>query len=62
MIHREIEDYKTPLTFIQRLPFIGNFFIKQHDENFVSRMNEINETYGLNIKTRFKEMRDDRRF
>lgn len=28
MIHLSIEDYKMPLTFMQRLPLIGHFFIK----------------------------------
>ena len=62
MIHLEIEDYKTTLTFLQRLPLIGGFFITEHDERFISRMNEINEKYGLNIKIRFKEMRKDRKY
>ena len=57
MIHLEIEDYKTPLTFLQRLPLIGGIFIKQHDEQFINRMNELNENFGLKIGVRFPEMK-----
>lgn len=57
MIHLYIEDYKRPLTFLQRLPLIGRFFLTQHDSEFISVMNELNATYGLDIKVRFPEMK-----
>ena len=59
MIHLAIEDYKIPLTFIQRLPLIGRFFIKGHDERFITLMNELNEKYSLGITVRMKQMRKD---
>lgn len=59
MIHLAIEDYKIPLTFIQRLPLIGRFFIKGHDERFITLMNELNEKYSLGITVRMKQMRID---
>ena len=57
MIHLLIGDYKEPLTFWQRLPLIGKFFIFQHDQRFIDKMNELNATYGLDIKVRFPEMK-----
>lgn len=59
MIHLSIEDYKKPLTIIQRLPLIGRFFIKGHDERFITLMNELNEKYALGITVRMKQMRKD---
>lgn len=59
MIHLAIEDYKMPLTFLQRLPLIGRFFIKEHDDNFIDLMNELNEKYDLGITVRMKQMRKD---
>lgn len=59
MIHLAIEDYKIPLTFIQRLPLIGRFFIKGHEERFITLMNELNEKYSLGITVRMKQMRKD---
>lgn len=59
MIHLEIEDYKESLTFLQRLPLIGRLFIKQHNERFITRMKEINEQFGLNIKLKFPEMKEN---
>lgn len=59
MIHLAIEDYKMPLTFLQRLPLIGRFFIKGHDERFITLMNELNEKYSLDITVRMKQMRKD---
>ena len=59
MIHLSIEDYKIPLTFLQRLPLIGRFFIEQHDEDFISLMNELNEKYDLGITIRAKQMRKE---
>lgn len=59
MIHLSIEDYKKPLTFIQRLPLIGRFFIKGHDERFITLMNELNEKHALGITVRMKQMRKD---
>lgn len=59
MIHLSIEDYKKPLTIIQRLPLIGRFFIKGHDERFITLMNELNEKYSLGITVRMKQMRKD---
>lgn len=57
MIHLYIEDYKIPLTFMQRLPLIGRFFIKDHDNYFMDLMNELNEKYDLGITVRMKQMR-----
>ena len=57
MIHLEIGDYKEPLTYLQRLPIIGRFFIKQHDDRFIKRMNELNKHYGLNIGVQFPAMK-----
>ncbi len=51
IIHLAIEDYKEPLTFLQRLPLIGHLFITQHDERFVALMNELNNKYNLGITT-----------
>ena len=59
MIHLSIGDYKMPLTFMQRLPLIGHFFIKGHDDNFTNLMNELNEKYDLGITVRMKQMRKD---
>lgn len=59
MIHLLIGDYKEPLTFWQRLPIIGHLFITQHDLRFTKKMEEINATYGLQVKTRFREMRSE---
>lgn len=59
IIHLAIEDYKMPLTFLQRLPLIGRFFIKEHDDNFMNLMNGLNEEYGLDITVRMKQMRKD---
>lgn len=59
MIHLSIGDYRELLTPLQRLPLIGRFFITEHDSRFIDTMNEINETYGLDIKVRYKEMRDE---
>ena len=59
MIHLVIGDYKEPLTFIQRLPLIGGFFIKQHDERFISLMNEVNNKFDLGITVRAKQMRKE---
>lgn len=59
MIHLAIEDYKEPLTFMQRLPLIGRFFIKQHDERFIALMNELNEKFDLGITVRAKQMRKE---
>lgn len=59
MIHLFIEDYKRPLTFLQRLPLIGRWFITQHDTEFIAQMNELNATYGLDIKIRFPEMKTE---
>ena len=56
---RLIQDYKMPLTFLQRLPLIGRFFIKEHDDNFMNLMNGLNEEYGLDITVRMKQMRKD---
>lgn len=57
MIHMLIRDYAEPLTFWQRLPFIGRWFLTEHDQRFIDKMNEINDKFGLNIKVRFPEMR-----
>lgn len=57
MIHLAIGDYKRPLNFIQRLPVIGRFFIKEHDGQFVALMNELNDKYNLGITVRAKHMR-----
>lgn len=57
MIHLLIGDYKEPLTFWQRFPLIGKFFVIQHDQRFIDKMNELNATYGLIIKVRFPEMK-----
>lgn len=35
------------------------FFITQHDQRFIDKMNELNSTYGLDVKVRFKEMRTE---
>lgn len=59
MIHLAIEDYKEPLTFLQRLPLIGHLFITQHDERFVALMNELNNKYDLGITIRAKQMRKE---
>lgn len=57
MIHLEIGDYKEPLNFFQRLPFIGGLFRTMHDQRFIDRMNDINEQFGLKIGVRFPEMK-----
>lgn len=57
MIHLLIGDYIEPLSFWQRLPLIGRFFITLHDQRFIDKMNELNAKYGLNIQVRFPEMR-----
>lgn len=57
MIHLYIDDYKEPLTILQRLPIIGRWFMTEHDQRFIDKMNEINDKFGLNIKVRFPEMR-----
>ena len=59
MIHMLIRDYAEPLTFWQRLPFIGGWFLNQHDDRFLAKMNELNDKFDLNIKVRFKEMRSE---
>lgn len=59
MIHLVIGDYKEPLTFLQRLPLIGGFFIKQHDDRFMALMNELNDKYNLGISVRAKQMRKE---
>lgn len=59
MIHLAIGDYKQPLSFIQRLPLIGRFFIVQHNDEFITKMNEINEKYGLQISIRFPAMKKE---
>lgn len=53
MIHLEIKDYLIPLTFWQRI------LRKDHDKDFIERMNEINATFGLNISIRAKHMRKE---
>lgn len=53
MIHLDIKDYLIPLTFWKRL------FGKDHDKDFIERMNELNETYGLNIVVKAKHMRKE---
>ena len=59
MIHLAIEDYKKPLTFLQRLPLIGHLFITQHDKRFLALMNELNNRYVLGITIRAKQMRKE---
>lgn len=59
MIHLAIGDYKEPLTFIQRLPLIGRFFITEHDNRFISLMNELNDKHGLGITVRAKYMKQE---
>ncbi len=59
MIHLAIGDYKEPLTFIQRLPLVGRFFITQHDDRFITLMNELNTQYNLGITVRAKQMRKE---
>lgn len=59
MIHLAIEDYKEPLTFLQRLPLFGHLFITQHNERFVALMNELNNKYDLGITIRAKQMRKE---
>ena len=57
MIHLEIGDYKEPLNFFQRLPFLGGLFRTMHDQRFIDRMNNINEQFGLKIGVKFPEMK-----
>lgn len=59
MIHLAIGDYKEPLTFLQRLPLIGRFFITQHDKRFIALMDELNSQFDLGITIRMKQMRKD---
>ena len=59
MIHLAIGDYKKPLTFFQRLPLIGRLFIKQHDEEFIEYMNNINSNYNLSIAVKFPAMKKE---
>lgn len=59
MIHLVIGDYKEPLTFFQRLPLIGRLFISQHDDRFITLMNELNTQYNLGITIRAKQMRKE---
>ena len=59
MIHLAIGDYKEFLNFWQRLPLIGRYFIKEHNRDFVELMKDINDRFGLDIKIRFKEMREE---
>lgn len=59
MIHLAIGDYKEFLTFWQRLPLIGRWFIREHGPEFIDMMNDINSRYGLGIKVKFKEMRKE---
>lgn len=59
MIHLYIGDYKRPLTLLQRLPIIGRWFITQHDAEFIEMMDDLNDRYGLDVKTRFPEMRGE---
>lgn len=55
MIHLYICDYLRPLTWYERLfPFL----IVEHDNEFKEVMNALNEQYNLDIKIRFKEMRN----
>lgn len=55
MIHLYICDYLQPLRWWER---IFPFLINQHDKDFIEMMNRLNEHYGLDIKVRFKEMRN----
>lgn len=59
MIHLLIGDYKRPLTLLQRLPIIGKYFTIHHDAEFIAMMNELNATYGLDIKIRFPIMKEE---
>lgn len=54
MIHLSICDYLQPLRWWER---IFPFTIKEHDSDFINMMNDLNQHYGLDIKVRFKEMR-----
>lgn len=54
MIHLYIKDYLQPLTFWQRF-----FPSRQHGKDFVEKMNELNETYGLDIVVSAKHMRKE---
>ena len=54
MIHLLIKDYLQPLKWWEK---IFPFMIVQHDEHFKEVMEDLNETYDLNIKIRFPEMK-----
>lgn len=59
MIHLVIGDYKEPLNFFQRLPLMGRLFITQHDDRFITLMNELNTQYNLGITIRATQMRKE---
>lgn len=54
MIHLYIRDYLVPLTFWQRI-----FPPKQHGRDFINKMNELNDRFGLDIGTRAKFMKKE---
>ena len=59
MIHLLIKDYLQPLKWWEK---IFPFMLVQHDKRFKEIMNKLNETYHLNIKIRFPEMKNYFRF
>ncbi|MDE7385509.1 MAG: SprT-like domain-containing protein [Muribaculaceae bacterium] len=59
MIHLYLMDYLQPLQWWERL---YSCFHKEHDSRFKDMMNYLNETYNLDIKIRFKEMRGLRKW
>ena len=59
IIHLLIKDYLQPLKWWEK---IFPFMLVQHDKRFKEIMNKLNETYHLNIKIRFPEMKNYFRF
>ncbi len=59
MIHLLIKDYLQPLKWWEKF---FPFMLVQHDKRFKEIMNKLNETYHLNIKIRFPEMKNYFRF
>lgn len=55
MIHLDIKDYLRPLTIWKRL------FGKEHDKDFMKKMDELNEKYNLDITVRAKFMKQYKR-